>query len=96
MTITETAASPTTRTAATGSPPPRPWSRRSRWRWSATPSVFYLGEDVGAYGGIFSSTTGLLERFGPQRVIDTPISETAFIGLGHRRRRRGHAARSPS
>ncbi|WP_329476659.1 alpha-ketoacid dehydrogenase subunit beta [Kribbella sp. NBC_01484] len=46
------------------------------------PSVFYLGEDVGAYGGIFSSTTGLLEQFGPQRVIDTPISETAFIGLG--------------
>lgn len=46
------------------------------------PSVFYMGEDVGAYGGIFSSTTGLLDRFGPQRVIDTPISETAFIGLG--------------
>jgi pyruvate dehydrogenase E1 component beta subunit len=46
------------------------------------PSVFYMGEDVGAYGGIFSSTTGLLERFGPERVIDTPISETAFIGLG--------------
>src|SRR5512142_341463 len=46
------------------------------------PSVFYMGEDVGAYGGIFSSTTGLLERFGPERVIDTPISETAFIGHG--------------
>ena len=46
------------------------------------PSVIYLGEDVGAYGGIFSSTTGLLDRFGPQRIIDTPISETAFIGLG--------------
>ena len=46
------------------------------------PSVFYLGEDVGKYGGIFSSTTGLLDRFGPERVIDTPISETAFIGLG--------------
>ena len=45
-------------------------------------SVFYLGEDVGAYGGIFSSTTGLLDQFGPGRVIDTPISETAFIGLG--------------
>lgn len=45
-------------------------------------SVVYLGEDVGAYGGIFGSSTGLLERFGPQRVIDTPISETAFIGLG--------------
>jgi len=46
------------------------------------PSVFYLGEDVGAYGGIFGSTTGLLDRFGPERIIDTPISETAFIGLG--------------
>ena len=45
-------------------------------------SVFVMGEDVGAYGGIFSSTTGLLDRFGPQRVVDTPISETAFIGLG--------------
>lgn len=44
-------------------------------------SVFYLGEDVGAYGGIFSSTTGLLEKYGPTRVIDTPISETAFLGL---------------
>ena len=45
-------------------------------------SIVYLGEDVGAYGGIFSSTTGLLERFGKDRIIDTPISETAFIGLG--------------
>jgi pyruvate dehydrogenase E1 component beta subunit len=45
------------------------------------PSVIYLGEDVGAYGGIFGSTAGLLDTFGPQRVIDTPISETAFIGL---------------
>lgn len=45
-------------------------------------SVFVMGEDVGQYGGIFSSTTGLLEEFGPSRVLDTPISETAFIGLG--------------
>ncbi|HET7660967.1 MAG TPA: alpha-ketoacid dehydrogenase subunit beta [Oryzihumus sp.] len=45
------------------------------------PSVFYLGEDVGPYGGIFSSTAGLQERFGTDRVIDTPISESAFIGL---------------
>jgi pyruvate/2-oxoglutarate/acetoin dehydrogenase E1 component len=44
-------------------------------------SVFYIGEDVGAYGGIFSVTEGLLKRFGPDRIIDTPISETAFIGL---------------
>ena len=49
---------------------------------SRDPSVFYMGEDVGMYGGIFSSTTGLLDKYGPERVIDTPISETAFIGLG--------------
>lgn len=48
----------------------------------ADENVVYLGEDVGNYGGIFSSTTGLLEEFGPTRVLDTPISETAFIGLG--------------
>jgi acetoin:2,6-dichlorophenolindophenol oxidoreductase subunit beta len=46
------------------------------------PAVIYLGEDVGAYGGIFGSTTGLLDEFGPTRVLDTPISESAFIGLG--------------
>ncbi len=45
------------------------------------PSVFYLGEDVGKYGGIFSSTTGLLDKYGPTRILDTPISETGFIGL---------------
>ena len=44
--------------------------------------IVVLGEDVAKYGGIFGSTTGLLDTFGPQRVIDTPISETAFIGLG--------------
>ena len=48
----------------------------------ANPEVFYMGEDVGSYGGIFGSTGGLLDEFGPTRVIDTPISETAFIGLG--------------
>ncbi len=45
------------------------------------PEVVYLGEDVEKYGGIFSSTTGLLDEFGPTRILDTPISETAFIGL---------------
>ena len=45
-------------------------------------NVVVLGEDIGAYGGIFGSTGGLLEKFGPERVLDTPISETAFIGLG--------------
>lgn len=42
--------------------------------------VFVLGEDVGAYGGAFKATDGLLARFGAGRVIDTPISETAIIG----------------
>ncbi|MGB9867758.1 MAG: alpha-ketoacid dehydrogenase subunit beta [Bacillota bacterium] len=44
------------------------------------PAVFVMGEDVGVYGGIFSATAGLYERFGPDRIIDTPISETGFIG----------------
>ncbi len=43
-------------------------------------SVFALGEDIGVYGGIFGATEGLLDRFGPERVMDTPISETGFIG----------------
>ncbi|MEQ2527447.1 alpha-ketoacid dehydrogenase subunit beta [Bacillaceae bacterium CLA-AA-H227] len=44
------------------------------------PNVFVLGEDVGKYGGIFGATQGLFDKFGESRVIDTPISETAFIG----------------
>src|SRR5881394_2142905 len=44
------------------------------------PSVFCLGEDVGAYGGAFKVTEGLMAKFGEQRVIDTPISEAAIIG----------------
>jgi len=43
-------------------------------------TVFVLGEDIGRYGGIFGATGGLLDRFGPDRIMDTPISETAFIG----------------
>ena len=44
-------------------------------------SVFLLGEDIGVYGGAFGVTRGLLERFGPERVINTPISEQSFVGL---------------
>ena len=43
-------------------------------------TVFVMGEDIGKYGGIFGATGGLLDRFGPERIMDTPISETAFIG----------------
>src|SRR6202051_4310265 len=44
------------------------------------PAVVLLGEDVGVYGGAFKTSEGLLERFGWERVIDTPISESAIIG----------------
>jgi pyruvate dehydrogenase E1 component beta subunit len=42
--------------------------------------VVFIGEDVAAAGGVFKATPGLLERFGPRRVVDTPISEQAIIG----------------
>jgi pyruvate dehydrogenase E1 component beta subunit len=44
------------------------------------PTVIVMGEDVGVYGGVFGVTKGLLEKFGFERVIDTPISEAGFIG----------------
>jgi 2-oxoisovalerate dehydrogenase E1 component beta subunit len=45
------------------------------------PKVFVLGEDVGAYGGAFGATQGLYEEFGEPRVLDTPISESAIVGI---------------
>ena len=42
--------------------------------------VFLIGEDIGVYGGAFKATEGLLEKYGEQRVIDTPISESAIVG----------------
>lgn len=47
----------------------------------ADPAVFLAGEDVGIFGGCFGQTQGLFDEFGPKRVVDTPISETAIIGL---------------
>ncbi|EFL37735.1 pyruvate dehydrogenase complex, E1 component [Streptomyces griseoflavus Tu4000] len=44
--------------------------------------VFLMGEDVGRYGGCFGVSLGLLEEFGPDRVRDTPLSESAFVGAG--------------
>ncbi len=44
------------------------------------PAVFLLGEDIGVYGGAFKVTAGMLEKFGAERVIDTPISESAIVG----------------
>jgi pyruvate/2-oxoglutarate/acetoin dehydrogenase E1 component len=43
-------------------------------------SIFIMGEDIGRYGGMFEATTGLFEKFGKERVRDTPVTESAFIG----------------
>src|SRR5512147_1702401 len=44
------------------------------------PNVFLIGEDIGVYGGAFKITAGFLEHFGEQRVVDTPIAESAIVG----------------
>jgi 2-oxoisovalerate dehydrogenase E1 component beta subunit len=44
------------------------------------PAVFCIGEDIGIYGGAFKVTDGFIDRFGPERVIDTPIAESAIVG----------------
>jgi 2-oxoisovalerate dehydrogenase E1 component beta subunit len=43
-------------------------------------NVFMIGEDIGAFGGAFKVTEGLLKKFGEARVIDSPISETGIVG----------------
>jgi 2-oxoisovalerate dehydrogenase E1 component len=48
----------------------------------ADPCVFLMGEDVGRYGGCYAVTKGLLDEFGPERIRDTPLSESAFVGAG--------------
>lgn len=46
------------------------------------PRVILMGEDVGAYGGTYAVTKGLLEKYGPERICDTPLSELGFTGIG--------------
>ena len=46
------------------------------------PRVFLMGEDVGKYGGCYAVTKGLLEEFGPRRIVDTPLAENGFTGIG--------------
>ncbi len=48
----------------------------------ADPRVFLMGEDIGRYGGCYAVTKGLLEEFGEERMRDTPLSESAFVGAG--------------
>lgn len=49
---------------------------------TADPKVILLGQDVGSFGGSYKEFTGLLARFGPGRVRDTPVAEAAMVGLG--------------
>jgi 2-oxoisovalerate dehydrogenase E1 component beta subunit len=51
------------------------------WEMERDPSVVVLGEDVGKTGGVFRATVGLMERFGPERVMDTPLAENMIAGL---------------
>src|SRR3989304_2776191 len=44
--------------------------------------TFIIGEDIGAYGGPYAVTKGFLQEFGPKRILDSPISESAIVGLG--------------
>ncbi|XP_042503614.1 pyruvate dehydrogenase E1 component subunit beta-1, mitochondrial-like isoform X2 [Macadamia integrifolia] len=49
---------------------------------SADPKVFLMGEEVGEYQGAYKISKGLLEKYGPERVLDTPITEAGFTGIG--------------
>src|SRR5256886_14143284 len=46
------------------------------------PDVFLMGEEVGVYQGAYKVSRGLLEEFGPKRIVDTPIAELGFAGIG--------------
>lgn len=55
--------------------------RQALWdEMTADPRVFMIGQDIGTYGGAFRVTSGFLDHFGPQRIVDTPISESAMVG----------------
>ncbi len=55
--------------------------RQAMWEeMEADERVFLIGEDVGSYGGAFKTSAHLIDRFGPERIIDTPISEVAIVG----------------
>lgn len=58
--------------------------RQALWEeMERDPNVFCIGEDIGIYGGAFKVTDGFIDRFGPERVIDTPIAESAIVGAAY-------------
>ena len=55
--------------------------RQALWdEMTGDPRVFMIGQDIGTYGGAFRVTSGFLDHFGPERIVDTPISESAMVG----------------
>jgi pyruvate dehydrogenase E1 component beta subunit len=78
--------------APAGDGVPTPHSKRTTYREAirqairaamlADDRVFLMGEDVGRYGGCYAVSKGLLEEFGPERIRDTPLSESSFVGAG--------------
>ena len=68
--------------AATLTPTARRCARRCAQALARDPRVFLMGEDVGRYGGCYAVSKGLLEEFGEERIRDTPLSESAFVGAG--------------
>src|SRR5437867_3367928 len=76
------------RSRTTSMPEPRVISFREALREAMVeemerdPSIFLMGEEVGHYNGAYKVSEGMLERFGEARVIDTPIAETGFAGVG--------------
>lgn len=87
--MTDTATDPATEPVGDGAEAPQrelpyvmAFNEAVRQAMEADPDVFCAGEDIGAFGGVFGTFGGLQKRFGEQRVVDTPISEQAIIGLG--------------
>ena len=62
----------------------------------ADPRCILLGEDVGLYGGCYAVSKGLLEEFGPERVVDTPLAEAAITGIAIGAATRSSTTRPPS
>ncbi|MCX5126932.1 alpha-ketoacid dehydrogenase subunit beta [Streptomyces sp. NBC_00347] len=75
-----------TQESAIGAPPPTTYREALREglreAMRKDERVFLMGEDVGKYGGCFGVSLGLLEEFGPERIRDTPLSESGFVGAG--------------
>jgi pyruvate dehydrogenase E1 component beta subunit len=82
MTTTTTPTTPASTTTATATTYREAMREAIREALRRDDRVFLMGEDVGRYGGCFAVSLGLLEEFGPERIRDTPLSESGFVGAG--------------